>query len=151
MIPRLGAHTRGIETSQRTAGTLILKRANVEEAPSSILGIPHLFLYGFTFNIVLVKCLSFYFYRLVFLHSRAECATATVRRGREGDRRSTMAKGATKAGAILVKLVSTAQTGFFYVRRKNPKKLPKKLEFIKYDPRVSVREERLMMTTTRHV
>jgi len=62
-----------------------------------------------------------------------------------------MAKGATKAGAILVKLVSTAQTGFFYVRRKNPKKLPKKLEFIKYDPRVSVREERLMMTTTRHV
>jgi large subunit ribosomal protein L33 len=61
-----------------------------------------------------------------------------------------MAKGATKAGAILVKLVSTAQTGFFYVRRKNPKKLPKKLEFIKYDPRVSVREERLMMTTTRH-
>ena len=62
----------------------------------------------------------------------------TVRRGREGDReRSTMAKGATKAGAILVKLVSTAQTGFFYVRRKNPKKLPKKLEFIKYDPRVS--------------
>lgn len=48
-----------------------------------------------------------------------------------------MAKGATKAGAILVKLVSTAQTGFFYVRRKNPKKLPKKLEFIKYDPRVS--------------
>lgn len=62
----------------------------------------------------------------------------TVRRGREEDReRSTMAKGATKAGAILVKLVSTAQTGFFYVRRKNPKKLPKKLEFIKYDPRVS--------------
>jgi len=61
-----------------------------------------------------------------------------------------MAKGATKAGAILVKLVSTAQTGFFYVRRKNPKKLPKKLEFMKYDPRVSVREERLMMTTTRH-
>ena len=92
-----------------------------------------------------------FLYRLVFLHSRAECATETVRRGREGDRRSTMAKGATKAGAILVKLVSTAQTGFFYVRRKNPKKLPKKLEFIKYDPRVSVREERLMMTTTRHV
>jgi large subunit ribosomal protein L33 len=61
-----------------------------------------------------------------------------VRREREEDReRSTMAKGATKAGAILVKLVSTAQTGFFYVRRKNPKKLPKKLEFIKYDPRVS--------------
>jgi large subunit ribosomal protein L33 len=47
-----------------------------------------------------------------------------------------MAKGATKAGAILVKLVSTAQTGFFYVKRKNPKRLPRKLEFVKYDPRV---------------
>ena len=49
-----------------------------------------------------------------------------------------MAKGATKAGAILVKLVSTAQTGFFYVKRKNPKRLPRKLEFVKYDPRVRV-------------
>ncbi|CEG01974.1 Ribosomal protein L33, conserved site [Ostreococcus tauri] len=47
-----------------------------------------------------------------------------------------MAKGATKAGAILVKLVSTAATGYFYVKRKNPKRMPRKLEFIKYDPRV---------------
>ena len=46
-----------------------------------------------------------------------------------------MAKG-TKAGAILVKLVSTAATGFFYVKRRNPKKNPVKLEFMKYDPRV---------------
>ncbi len=42
----------------------------------------------------------------------------------------------TKAGAILVKLVSTAATGFFYVKRRNPKKNPVKLEFMKYDPRV---------------
>ena len=41
----------------------------------------------------------------------------------------------TKAGAMLVKLVSTAKTGFFYVKRRNPKLL-NKLEFRKYDPRV---------------
>ena len=34
----------------------------------------------------------------------------------------------------LVKLVSSAATGFFYVKRRNPKKLPQKLEFMKYDP-----------------
>lgn len=49
--------------------------------------------------------------------------------------RRAMAK-VTKAGAILVKLVSTAATGFFYVKRRNPKKNPVKLEFMKYDPRV---------------
>ena len=42
----------------------------------------------------------------------------------------------TKAGAMLVKLVSTAKTGFFYVKRRNPKRLLNKLEFRKYDPRV---------------
>jgi len=52
-----------------------------------------------------------------------------------------MAKGATKAGAILVKLVSAARTGFFYVKRKNPKKTPRKLEFVKYDPRVRRRRD----------
>jgi large subunit ribosomal protein L33 len=46
-----------------------------------------------------------------------------------------MAKGMTKAGAILVKLVSTAATGSFIIRRRNPKKMPKKLEMMKYDPR----------------
>ena len=45
-----------------------------------------------------------------------------------------MAKG--KVGAILIKLLSTAGTGFFYVTKKNPRKLPGKLEFMKYDPRV---------------
>lgn len=67
-----------------------------------------------------------------------------------------MAKG--KLGNILVKLLSTAGTGYFYVKararpaaraplrrpsrpcrrpqKKNPKKLPGKLEFMKYDPRV---------------
>lgn len=35
---------------------------------------------------------------------------------------------------MLVKLVSTAGTGYFYVRKKNPRKLPQKLAFMKYDP-----------------
>ena len=41
-----------------------------------------------------------------------------------------MAKPAT----ILVKLVSTADTGFYYVTKKNPRNLTEKLEFRKYDP-----------------
>ena len=44
---------------------------------------------------------------------------------------------AKKAGAIFVKLVSTAGTGFFYVKKRNPKKLTRKLQFVKYDPRVN--------------
>eukprot|EP00890_Picochlorum_soloecismus_P000900 jgi/Picsp_1/1810/NSC_05277-R1_30s ribosomal protein s16 len=45
-----------------------------------------------------------------------------------------MAK-APKAATILVKLLSSAGTGYFYVAKKNPRKLPQKLEFMKYDPR----------------
>ena len=41
-----------------------------------------------------------------------------------------MAKPAT----ILVRLVSTADTGFYYVTRKNPRNLTEKMEFQKYDP-----------------
>ena len=48
---------------------------------------------------------------------------------------TTMAKA--KGGSILVRLVSAAGTGFFYVKKKNPKKLPGKLEFRKFDPRVN--------------
>jgi len=36
---------------------------------------------------------------------------------------------------VLFKLESTAGTGYFYVKHKNPKKLTKKLEFMKYDPK----------------
>ncbi|BBN17878.1 large subunit ribosomal protein L33 [Marchantia polymorpha subsp. ruderalis] len=42
-----------------------------------------------------------------------------------------MAKG---KGAILVRLISAAGTGFFYVTTKNPRKMTTKLEFRKYDP-----------------
>jgi large subunit ribosomal protein L33 len=41
-----------------------------------------------------------------------------------------MAKQAT----ILVKLVSTADTGYYYVTKKNPRSTTEKLEFRKYDP-----------------
>ncbi|KAK4562756.1 hypothetical protein RGQ29_005316 [Quercus rubra] len=41
-----------------------------------------------------------------------------------------------KAAATFIRLVSTAGTGFFYVKRK-PTKMTEKLEFRKYDPRVN--------------
>lgn len=41
-----------------------------------------------------------------------------------------MAKPAT----VLVKLVSSADTGFYYVTKKNPRNQTEKMEFKKYDP-----------------
>ena len=41
-----------------------------------------------------------------------------------------MAKSAT----ILVKMVSTADTGFFYVTKKNPRNSTEKFQMRKYDP-----------------
>ena len=35
---------------------------------------------------------------------------------------------------MLIKLVSTAETGFYYVTRKNPRKTTNKMELRKYDP-----------------
>jgi large subunit ribosomal protein L33 len=43
-----------------------------------------------------------------------------------------MAKPAT----VRVKMVSTAETGFFYIAKKNPRTKPEKLELKKFDPRV---------------
>jgi len=42
-----------------------------------------------------------------------------------------MAKPAT----LQVKLVSSADTGYFYVAKKNPRTKPEKLELMKYDPK----------------
>ncbi|MSO89784.1 MAG: 50S ribosomal protein L33 [Rhodospirillaceae bacterium] len=39
-----------------------------------------------------------------------------------------------KSKPLIIKLASTADTGFFYVTKKNPKKTTEKLEFRKYDP-----------------
>ena len=45
-----------------------------------------------------------------------------------------MAKPAT----LQIKLVSTADTGFYYVTKKNPRTKPEKLELKKYDPNASM-------------
>ncbi|KAK1437315.1 hypothetical protein QVD17_03106 [Tagetes erecta] len=42
-----------------------------------------------------------------------------------------------KSATMLIRLVSAAGTGFFYVKKKNPRKIQTKLEFRKYDPRVN--------------
>ncbi|KAI3773022.1 hypothetical protein L6452_04219 [Arctium lappa] len=42
-----------------------------------------------------------------------------------------------KSATIFIRLVSAAGTGFFYVKKKNPRKIQTKLEFRKYDPRVN--------------
>ncbi|MDP6571912.1 MAG: 50S ribosomal protein L33 [Rhodospirillales bacterium] len=39
-----------------------------------------------------------------------------------------------KANTVLVKLVSTAETGFYYVTKKNTRTSTEKLTFRKYDP-----------------
>ena len=39
-----------------------------------------------------------------------------------------------KTNSTLIKLVSSAGTGFYYVTKKNPRNTTEKLEFRKYDP-----------------
>ena len=39
-----------------------------------------------------------------------------------------------KKNILLIKLVSSAQTGYYYVTKKNPKTKTEKLAFSKYDP-----------------
>lgn len=39
-----------------------------------------------------------------------------------------------KSNTILIKLESTADTGYFYVTKKNPRKHTEKIELKKYDP-----------------
>ncbi|KAF5810585.1 putative ribosomal protein L33 [Helianthus annuus] len=41
-----------------------------------------------------------------------------------------------KSVKLLIRLISSAKTGFFYVKRKNPRMKANKLEIKKYDPRV---------------
>lgn len=41
-----------------------------------------------------------------------------------------------KSNIMNVKLLSTADTGYFYVAKRNPRKNPEKLEKKKYDPKV---------------
>jgi large subunit ribosomal protein L33 len=46
------------------------------------------------------------------------------------DQENAMAKPAT----VKIRLVSTADTGFFYVTKKNPRNTTEKMSFRKYDP-----------------
>jgi large subunit ribosomal protein L33 len=39
-----------------------------------------------------------------------------------------------KANTVQIKLVSSADTGYYYVTKKNPRTKTEKLEFSKYDP-----------------
>ncbi len=39
-----------------------------------------------------------------------------------------------KASSILIRLVSSAGTGFFYTARKNPRTMTEKMKLRKYDP-----------------
>ena len=39
-----------------------------------------------------------------------------------------------KPTSILIKMVSSADTGFYYVTRKNPRTKTEKMELTKYDP-----------------
>lgn len=39
-----------------------------------------------------------------------------------------------KSNTILIKLVSSAGTGYYYISKKNPRTTTDKLEFRKYDP-----------------
>lgn len=52
-----------------------------------------------------------------------------------------------KKNTVLIRLVSSAETGFFYVKKKNPRKLTRKLSFSKYDPvvrkHVEFKEEKI--------
>jgi large subunit ribosomal protein L33 len=49
---------------------------------------------------------------------------------RTGIKEAAMAKPTT----IKIKLVSTADTGFYYVTKKNPRNITEKMTFRKYDP-----------------
>jgi len=40
-----------------------------------------------------------------------------------------------KPNTVLIRLMSTAGTGYFYIAKKNPRTQTEKLEFRKYDPR----------------
>jgi large subunit ribosomal protein L33 len=59
-----------------------------------------------------------------------QAAIRETERGRTADQETAMAKPAT----VKIRLVSTADTGFFYVTKKNPRNHSEKFTFRKYDP-----------------
>jgi large subunit ribosomal protein L33 len=61
---------------------------------------------------------------------RAACRVLAASRPESELQESAMAKPAT----VKIRLVSTADTGFFYVTKKNPRNSTEKFSFKKYDP-----------------
>jgi large subunit ribosomal protein L33 len=61
---------------------------------------------------------------------RAACRVLAALRPESDLQESVMAKPAT----VKIRLVSTADTGFFYVTKKNPRNSTEKFSFKKYDP-----------------
>jgi large subunit ribosomal protein L33 len=57
---------------------------------------------------------------------------AFIFRSTHHSKEAVMAKPTT----VKIKLVSTADTGFYYVTKKNPRNITEKMTFRKYDPRV---------------
>jgi large subunit ribosomal protein L33 len=58
--------------------------------------------------------------------------------GRPGGRCANISRNRAmaKPTTVKIKLVSTADTGFFYVTKKNPRTMTEKMTVRKYDPRV---------------
>ena len=54
--------------------------------------------------------------------------------GARSSRKEVWERTMAKPNSILVKLVSTADTGFYYVTKKNPRTQTEKLSSKKYDP-----------------
>jgi large subunit ribosomal protein L33 len=55
-------------------------------------------------------------------------------RGRAGPRTARGSGIMAKSNTVQIKLISTAETGYFYVTKKNTRAQTGKLEFKKYDP-----------------
>jgi len=51
-----------------------------------------------------------------------------------GARRASWTPDMAKAASLKIKLLSTADTGYFYVTKKNARTKTEKFKFMKYDP-----------------
>jgi large subunit ribosomal protein L33 len=54
--------------------------------------------------------------------------------GRSVGQQSKLEQAMAKPATVKIRLVSTADTGFFYVTKKNPRNTTEKMTFRKYDP-----------------
>jgi large subunit ribosomal protein L33 len=65
---------------------------------------------------------------------KATCCVARCVYGRCGRLRNYQETAMAKPATVKIKLVSTADTGFYYVTKKNPRNITEKMTFRKYDP-----------------